>query len=83
MSPTANLERHLMWDDIAILSRYLLMLSFNNCLDGKLFLYLVWETGEQLSLPSDISNFCSIREIKVDIYCRIACLRPLKSYLFL
>eukprot|EP00794_Sanderia_malayensis_P014143 gene14143-15620_t len=33
MSPTPNLERHLMWDDIAILSRYLLMLSFNNCLN--------------------------------------------------
>jgi len=33
MSPTVNLERHLMWDDIAILARYFLMLSFNNCLD--------------------------------------------------
>ncbi|XP_066962551.1 neurofibromin isoform X3 [Macrobrachium rosenbergii] len=32
-SPTATLEQHLMWDDIAILARYLLMLSFNNCLD--------------------------------------------------
>uniref|UniRef100_A0ABM0MC85 Neurofibromin-like n=1 Tax=Saccoglossus kowalevskii TaxID=10224 RepID=A0ABM0MC85_SACKO len=33
MSPTSTLEQHLMWDDIAILARYLLMLSFNNCLD--------------------------------------------------
>ncbi|XP_048487858.1 neurofibromin [Plutella xylostella] len=32
-SPTAVLEQHMMWDDIAILARYLLMLSFNNCLD--------------------------------------------------
>ncbi|KAK7086666.1 Neurofibromin 1 [Halocaridina rubra] len=32
-SPTATLEQHMMWDDIAILARYLLMLSFNNCLD--------------------------------------------------
>lgn len=32
-SPTSTLEQHLMWDDIAILGRYLLMLSFNNCLD--------------------------------------------------
>ncbi|XP_063853822.1 neurofibromin-like isoform X3 [Scylla paramamosain] len=32
-SPTQTLEQHLMWDDIAILARYLLMLSFNNCLD--------------------------------------------------
>ena len=33
-SPTPTLEQHLMWDDIAILARYLLMLSFNNSLDG-------------------------------------------------
>ena len=34
-SPTPTLEQHLMWDDIAILARYLLMLSFNNSLDGR------------------------------------------------
>lgn len=34
MSPTLTLESHLMWNDIAILARYLLMLSFNNSLDG-------------------------------------------------
>lgn len=33
LSPTPLLEQHMMWDDIAILARYLLMLSFNNCLD--------------------------------------------------
>ncbi|CAG0893417.1 unnamed protein product, partial [Cyprideis torosa] len=33
VSPTTTLEQHLMWDDIAILARYILMLSFNNCLD--------------------------------------------------
>lgn len=32
-NPTDFLEQHMMWDDIAILARYLLMLSFNNCLD--------------------------------------------------
>lgn len=32
-SPTASLEQHSLWEDIMILSRYLLMLSFNNCLD--------------------------------------------------
>ncbi|CAB3359077.1 Hypothetical predicted protein [Cloeon dipterum] len=32
-SPTPLLEQHVNWDDIAILARYLLMLSFNNCLD--------------------------------------------------
>lgn len=40
-SPTLLLEQHMMWDDIAILARYLLMLSFNNCLDvGKHLPYL-------------------------------------------
>lgn len=33
LSPTPTLEQHLMWDDIAILARYMLMLSFNNSLD--------------------------------------------------
>ncbi|CAH1800649.1 unnamed protein product [Owenia fusiformis] len=33
MTPTSTLEQHLMWEDIAILARYLLMLSFNNSLD--------------------------------------------------
>ena len=32
-SPTQTLEQHSMWNDIAILLRYLLMLSFNNSLD--------------------------------------------------
>ncbi|GAB6033713.1 Neurofibromin 1 [Chamberlinius hualienensis] len=32
-SPTPTLEQHLMWNDIAILARFVLMLSFNNCLD--------------------------------------------------
>lgn len=33
ISPTTSLEGHIMWDDIANLARYLLMLSFNNSLD--------------------------------------------------
>lgn len=41
MSPTPTLEQHLMWDDIAILLRYLLMLSFNNSLDGQSLVLLV------------------------------------------
>ncbi|XP_014223009.1 neurofibromin isoform X2 [Trichogramma pretiosum] len=41
ISPTNLLEQHNLWDDIAILARYLLMLSFNNCLDvGKHLPYL-------------------------------------------
>ncbi|XP_071652258.1 neurofibromin isoform X3 [Temnothorax longispinosus] len=41
MSPTSQLEQHVRWSDIAILARYLLMLSFNNCLDvGKHLPYI-------------------------------------------
>uniref|UniRef100_A0A915KNP1 Neurofibromin n=1 Tax=Romanomermis culicivorax TaxID=13658 RepID=A0A915KNP1_ROMCU len=32
-NPQASLEEHMLWNDIAILARYLLLLSFNNCLD--------------------------------------------------
>ncbi|XP_035742449.1 neurofibromin-like isoform X1 [Vespa mandarinia] len=40
-SPTTSLEQHKMWHSIAILARYLLMLSFNNCLDvGKNLPYI-------------------------------------------
>ncbi|KAJ8682950.1 hypothetical protein QAD02_018742 [Eretmocerus hayati] len=37
-SPTASLEQHMLWNNIAILARYLLMLSFNNCLDVGTYL---------------------------------------------
>ncbi|XP_065830941.1 neurofibromin-like [Oscarella lobularis] len=32
-SPTARLEQHILWDELVVLTRYLLMLSFNNRLD--------------------------------------------------
>lgn len=41
-SPTDFLEQHMLWDDIAILARYLLMLSFNNCLDVATHLPYLW-----------------------------------------
>uniref|UniRef100_A0A5S6QDW1 Ras-GAP domain-containing protein n=1 Tax=Trichuris muris TaxID=70415 RepID=A0A5S6QDW1_TRIMR len=33
LNPQISLEEHILWDDIALLARYLLFLSFNNCLD--------------------------------------------------
>ncbi|KFD70579.1 hypothetical protein M514_02099 [Trichuris suis] len=33
LNPQTCLEEHILWDDIALLARYLLFLSFNNCLD--------------------------------------------------
>lgn len=43
-NPTQYLEQHMMWDDIAILGRYLLMLSFNNCLDVATHLPYLFHT---------------------------------------
>ena len=42
LSPTASLEQQSMWPDIAILLRYLLMLSFNNSLDVVNHLPYLW-----------------------------------------
>ena len=51
ISPTLRLEQHLMWDDIAILTRYLLMLSFNDCLDGKISLTALVEHKNKYDEP--------------------------------
>ncbi|RUS73016.1 hypothetical protein EGW08_019222, partial [Elysia chlorotica] len=60
-SPTFTLEQHLMWDDIAILARYLLMLSFNNSLDGRLafslYVYCLSTTRSMVGLLS-VSFVC-------------------------
>lgn len=43
-NPCQFLEQHVMWDEIAILARYLLMLSFNNCLDVAEHLPYIFHT---------------------------------------
>uniref|UniRef100_A0A2A4JW37 Uncharacterized protein n=1 Tax=Heliothis virescens TaxID=7102 RepID=A0A2A4JW37_HELVI len=54
-SPTAMLEQHMMWDDIAILARYLLMLSFNNCLDVARHLPYLFHTVTFLVCSGTVS----------------------------
>ena len=67
LSPTPTLEQHLIWDDIAILLRYLLMLSFNNSLDVASHLpflfHIVTLLGEYRSI-----NITSINTWSCDQY---------------
>lgn len=60
-NPTHFLEQHLMWDDIAILARYLLMLSFNNCLDVVRHLPYLFHTVTFLvgAIPTSTNLNCA------------------------
>lgn len=66
-SPTSTLEQHLMWDDIAILGRYLLMLSFNNCLDVANHLPYLFHIVTLLVHIGPISLRASIHGLVINI----------------
>ncbi|KAG1714683.1 Neurofibromin [Nymphon striatum] len=66
-SPTPTLEQHLMWDDIAILARYLLMLSFNNCLDVAVHLPYLFHIITFLVYTGPISLRASIHGLVINI----------------
>ncbi|XP_049883616.1 neurofibromin isoform X3 [Pectinophora gossypiella] len=66
-SPTAMLEQHMMWDDIAILARYLLMLSFNNCLDVARHLPYLFHTVTFLVCSGTVSMRAATHGLVVNI----------------
>nr|XP_037875143.1 neurofibromin isoform X8 [Bombyx mori] len=66
-SPTAMLEQHMMWDDIAILARYLLMLSFNNCLDVARHLPYLFHTVTFLVCSGTVSMRASTHGLVINI----------------
>ncbi|XP_060809014.1 neurofibromin [Amyelois transitella] len=66
-SPTAMLEQHLMWDDIAILARYLLMLSFNNCLDVARHLPYLFHTVTFLVCSGTVSMRAATHGLVINI----------------
>ena len=66
-SPTATLEQHLMWDDIAILARYLLMLSFNNCLDVTRHLPYLFHVVTFLVCTGPVSMRASTHGLVINI----------------
>ncbi|XP_074643053.1 neurofibromin-like [Tubulanus polymorphus] len=67
MSPTPTLEQHLMWDDIAILARYLLMLSFNNSLDVASHLPLLFHIVTLLIATGPLSLRASTHGLVINI----------------
>ncbi|KAJ2943372.1 hypothetical protein O0L34_g12181 [Tuta absoluta] len=66
-SPTAMLEQHMMWGDIAILARYLLMLSFNNCLDVARHLPYLFHTVTFLVCSGTVSMRAATHGLVVNI----------------
>ncbi|XP_023719668.1 neurofibromin isoform X2 [Cryptotermes secundus] len=66
-SPTPLLEQHMMWDDIAILARYLLMLSFNNCLDVARHLPYLFHSVSALVCSGSLSMRASTLGLVINI----------------
>ena len=67
ISPTTTLEQHIMWDDIANLARYLLMLSFNNSLDVVRHLPYLFHIVTFLVCTGPISMRASTHGLVVNI----------------
>ncbi|EDW66990.2 uncharacterized protein Dvir_GJ23901 [Drosophila virilis] len=66
-NPTQFLEQHMMWDDIAILGRYLLMLSFNNCLDVATSVPYLFHTITFLVCSGSLSMRASTHGLVINI----------------
>ncbi|KAJ6633038.1 Neurofibromin, partial [Pseudolycoriella hygida] len=76
-NPTQFLEQHMMWDDIAILARYLLMLSFNNCLDVVRHLPYIFHTVTFLVCSGSLSMRASTHGLVVNIiHSLCTCTKP-------
>ncbi|XP_069683037.1 neurofibromin isoform X4 [Periplaneta americana] len=76
-SPTPLLEQHMMWDDIAILARYLLMLSFNNCLDVARHLPYLFHAVTFLVCSGSLSMRASTHGLVINvIHSLCTCTKP-------
>lgn len=76
-NPTHFLEQHMMWDDIAILARYLLMLSFNNCLDVARHLPYLFHTVTFLVCSGSLSMRASTHGLVINIiHSLCTCTKP-------
>lgn len=77
MSPTSQLEQHIMWSDIAILARYLLMLSFNNCLDVGKHLPFIFHTVTLLVCSGSLTMRASTHGLVINsIHSLCTCSSP-------
>ncbi|XP_055848107.1 neurofibromin isoform X2 [Episyrphus balteatus] len=76
-NPTQYLEQHMMWDDIAILGRYLLMLSFNNCLDVATHLPYLFHNITFLVCSGSLSMRASTHGLVINIiHSLCTCTKP-------
>ncbi|GAB0093775.1 neurofibromin [Sergentomyia squamirostris] len=76
-SPTQFLEQHVIFDDIAILARYLLMLSFNNCLDVARHLPYLFHTVTFLVCTGSLSMRASTHGLVINIiHSLCTCTKP-------
>lgn len=76
-NPTLFLEQHAKWDDIAILARYLLMLSFNNCLDVARHLPYLFHTVTFLVCSGSVSMRASTHGLVINIlHSLCTCTKP-------
>lgn len=79
-NPTQFLEHHVMWDDIAILGRYLLMLSFNNCLDVATHLPYLFHMITFLVCSGSLSMRASTHGLVINIiHSLCTCTKPIFS----
>nr|CAD7393724.1 unnamed protein product [Timema cristinae] len=77
VSPCPMLEQHMMWDDIAILARYLLMLSFNNCLDVARHLPYLFHVVTFLVCSGSLSMRASTHGLVINvIHSLCTCTKP-------
>ncbi|XP_072557475.1 neurofibromin isoform X1 [Paramormyrops kingsleyae] len=67
LSPTPTLVQHLMWDDIAILARYMLMLSFHNSLDVATHLPYLFHVVTLLVATGPLSLRASTHGLVINI----------------
>jgi len=77
ISPTSQLEQHIMWDDIANLARYLLMLSFNNSLDVARHLPYLFHIVTFLVCTGPVSMRASTHGLVINIiHSLCTCTKP-------
>ena len=80
ISPTSQLEQHIMWDDIANLARYLLMLSFNNSLDVARHLPYLFHCVTFLVCTGPVSMRASTHGLVINIiHSLCTCTKPVFS----
>jgi len=80
ISPTSQLEQHIMWDDIANLARYLLMLSFNNSLDVARHLPYLFHIVTFLVCTGPVSMRASTHGLVINIiHSLCTCTKPVFS----